>query len=186
MRKEPLHPGGRETTLRLLEMAEKYGHTSGKRCALDMGAGDGGTVRLLGELGWEAQGIDRNPGDGVSRGDMLCTSFPDKTFDLVVSECAFYIAGDVGGALREAWRLLKGNGLLALGDVYFGSPGEWRETLERQSFRVLEMEDITDLWREYYLECVWMGRTEVLCHGHRKGCRYFLAVARNQGKIKVT
>ena len=177
MRKESLHPGGRETTLRLLEMAEKYGLPSGKRCALDMGAGDGSTLRLLRELGWEAEGIDRKPGDGVSVGDLLCTSFPDKNFDLVISECAFYVAGDVAGALREAWRLLRGKGLLALGDVYFGSPDQWKETLERQSFCVLEMEDLTERWREYYLECVWMGRTEVLCHERRKGCRYFLTVA---------
>ena len=172
-----LHPGGTETTLRLLQMAEGYAVSSPNRCALDMGAGNGAAMRLLEGRGWKATGMDLEPGEGILLGDMLHTPFPGGSFDLVLSECSFYITGNPEGAIREAWRILKPEGLLALGDVYFGTADEWERMLAVHSFRLLELEDITDLWREYYLACVWEGTAEAFCHAPKKGCRYYLSVA---------
>lgn len=172
-----LHPGGTETTLRLLQMAEAHAAPASNRCALDMGAGNGEAVRLLEGRGWKATGIDLEPGEGILWGNMLHTPFLGGSFDLVLSECSFYITGSLEGAIGEAWRILKPEGVLALGDVYFGTADEWERMLAAHSFRLFELEDITDLWREYYLACVWEGTAEAFCHVRGKGCRYYLAVA---------
>ena len=109
----PLHPGGQSHTLRLLQQAEKAGLAPGAGI-LDLGAGDGGTVRLLRERGYEALGLDLNPPPEntgappvVLRGDFLHAPFPEGRFDAVISQCAFYISGDIPGALQVSFRLLK-------------------------------------------------------------------------------
>ena len=52
----------------------------------------------------------------------LQTGFSAGSFDAVLSECSFYVSGDVHGALREAYRLLKSGGLLLLSDVFTEDP----------------------------------------------------------------
>ena len=64
------HPGGLEHSRYLIELAFL---PQGCRW-LDMGAGDGEGVRLLRELGYEAQGLDLCPrGSDVEPGDFLHT-----------------------------------------------------------------------------------------------------------------
>ena len=48
------HPGGEEHTRRMLELARLPAGAS----VLDLGAGDGETLRLLQSLGYDAEGID--------------------------------------------------------------------------------------------------------------------------------
>ena len=100
------HPGGEAAALRLVEMA---GITPPCRL-IDLGAGAGGTVRLLRSLGFEALGIDLLPGEGVERGDVLAPPFPPGSFDAALCECAFFLSGDPERALREAARLLRPGG----------------------------------------------------------------------------
>ena len=70
------HPGGKEHTLHLLELA---GLREGD-AVLDMGAGDGEAVLLMRSMGIAASGIDLEPrSPDVERGDMLRTSFPVQT-----------------------------------------------------------------------------------------------------------
>ena len=59
------HPGGEEHSRYLIELS----FLSPPARWLDMGAGDGSTVRLLRSLGYEAEGIDLTPRGGCdSRG----------------------------------------------------------------------------------------------------------------------
>lgn len=164
------HPGGREQTLRALELASL---PKGSRI-LDMGAGAGETLRLLKELGYEAVGIDLRPGgEGVSVGDMLCTGFAEESFDGIISQCAFYCCGNAAAAFKEAARLLKKGGLLMLSDVFFAPP----ETLYSPAgFTLLSMEDMTEQWRRYYIEALWSGSAEYT-KGHGK-CGYYSLICR--------
>jgi SAM-dependent methyltransferase len=143
------HPGGAAHTRRMLALAKLPAGAS----ALDMGAGAGEALSLLRELGFDARGIDLAPrGEDVERGDFLHTPFSDGSFDAVLSQCAFFVSGDQAGALREAYRLLKSGGTLLLADLFFNAP---EELLSSAGFTVLLAEDMTEAWREYFLEALW-------------------------------
>ena len=149
------HPGGEAHTRRVIALAAL---PKGAR-VLDMGAGAGESVQLIRTLGLDARGVDLEPrGESVESGDFLHTPFPDESFDAVLSQCAFFVSGDQAGALREAYRLLRPGGMLLLSDVFFEEP---EQLLRSAGFAVTYTEDMTALWREYYLEALW--RDDVPC-----------------------
>ena len=190
------HAGGLSMTHRLLEMSgllsvlsESFAHgdAAGQVSRmpfriLDMGAGDGHTVRLLQDIGFTAEGIDKHPGTDtknlpVHKGDFLHCPFEDGLFDAICSECAFYISGNARAALKEAARLLKKHGRLLLADVSFVSPESHIRWLEEDGFSVLALEDITPQWKDYYISCIWDGTVDQLCGCFPKGkCSYYLTV----------
>ena len=166
------HPGGEEHTLHMLELAAL---PAGSKI-LDLGAGAGESVRLLRELGYDAAGLDLRPRSGdVSRGDLLRTGFADESFDGILSECAFYVSGDIPGAFRESFRLLKPGGALMVSDVCFAAP---EPIAESAGFHVEHAEDLTPLWREYYIEAIWRGTAD--CCGIRGKCAYKLLICRKE------
>ena len=168
------HPGGEEHTRRLIALAALPDGAS----VLDMGAGAGESVALLRELGYEARGIDLAPrAKSVERGDLLRTSFPDGSFDAVLSQCAFFVSGDQRAALGEAGRVLKPGGKLLLSDVFFEDP---EALLRRAGFEVLLAEDMTPLWRAYYLEALWRGGAPC-CEIPRGKSSYWLLIAGKDG-----
>ncbi len=168
------HPGGREQTLELLAAS---GLAPGSRI-LDLGAGDGDSVRLLRSLGHAAEGIDLSPGNGeIRQGDLLHAPFPDGSYDGLLSECAFFLSGDRAAAFRESFRLLRPGGVLMFSDVCFEPP---EPIAEAAGFRVERSEDLTPLWREYYLEALWRGTAE--CCGIRGGCAYKRLICRKEEK----
>ena len=165
------HPGGTSHTRRMITLADL---TAGAR-VLDMGAGSGEAVRLMQALGYDAHGIDLSPrSDMVTQGDFLHLPYADASFDAVLSQCAFFVSGDVPGALREAHRVLKPGGTLMLSDVFFEAPAS---AVEAAGFELLQLEDMTDAWREYYLEALWRGE-DCGCVLPRGKCKYWLLIAR--------
>ena len=166
------HPGGEAHTRRMIGLGIPEPHAK----VLDLGAGAGETVRLLRELGHDAQGIDLNPrGDDVARGDMLHTPFPDESFDAVISQCAFYVSGDAESALKEACRILKPGGVLMLSDLSFTDLGK---AAEDASFTVTYREDMTAEWREYYIEAIWRGDAE--CIPVKGKCTYEMLICKKR------
>ena len=165
------HPGGEAHTGRLIALGELPGGAS----VLDLGAGAGEAVALLREMGCAAEGLDLEPRSPlVRRGDLLAAPYPDGSFDAVLSECAFFVSGDQPGALREAYRLLRGGGKLLLSDLFFSPP---EALLQGAGFTLLHAEDLTAQWRDYYLEALWRG--DAPCCERPKGkCRYWLAIGR--------
>ena len=164
------HPGGLEHSRYLHELSFR---PAGSRW-LDMGAGDGETVRHLKELGNDAVGIDLEPrSDDVEQMDFLHTSFEAESFDGIISQCAFYVSGDVPGALKEAARVLRSGGKLVFSDVC-PNLRELMGFCREAGFAIRHMEDMTDIWKEYYIEALW--REDACCVPHQKGMSYVLFV----------
>ncbi len=159
-KQEQKHPGGMSMTKRLLELAGLA------PCRiLDMGAGAGQAVAMLQRMGYDAIGIDKTAAAqyGVLQGDFLHSPFDDHCFDAILSECAFYCSGDPDQAVREAARLLKQGGTLLLADVTVQDAETHRNMLEAAGFALLHLEDITPLWKEYYIAHIWDGTVEQVC-----------------------
>ena len=157
------HPGGEQHSRYLIELSflEK-----GSKW-LDVGAGDGSAVRLLRSLGYAAEGIDLVPrGKDVLRGDFLNAPWQEGQIDGILSQCSLYVSGNVPGALKEAARLLRKGGKLVFSDVT-----EQVVTLLTQcrqaGFAVRHMEDLTDDWKEYYLEALWTQENVCLPQGKK-------------------
>ncbi len=166
------HPGGKDHTLCMLELAKL---PQGAR-VIDLGAGAGETVELLNTLGFRAEGIDLNPrSESVRRGDLLHAPYPDGCFDAVISQCSFFLTSDVPGAFRESFRLLKEGGLLLYSDVCFEDP---IPSARNAGFQIEYDEDLTPLWREYYLEALWSGTVGVC--GTRGKCVYRMMICRKE------
>ena len=162
------HPGGEQHSRYLIELS--FLEPPAKW--LDMGAGDGSTVRLLRSLGYSAEGIDLEPrGADVERGDYLCAPYEDGAFDGIISQCSFYASGAVPDALKEAARLLHKGGILVFSDVTENVVALLNHC-RSAGFAVRHIEDLTDAWKEYYLECLW--REENVPTG--KGLSYVLFV----------
>ena len=145
------HPGGEQHSRYLIELAFLEAPCKW----LDMGAGDGETVRLLRSLGYEAEGIDLVPrGPDVARGDFLNAPYAGESFDGIISQCSFYVSGDVSGALKEASRMLRKGGKLVFSDVTENVVALLNQC-RQAGFAVRHLEDLTDAWKEYYLEALW-------------------------------
>ncbi len=157
------HPGGEAHSRYLIELS--FLEPGSKW--LDMGAGDGSTVRLLRELGHKAEGIDLVPrGEDVAQGDYLHAPYADNTFDGIISQCSFYVSGDVPGALREAGRMLRKGGKLVFSDVT-EDVVKLLNHCRQAGFAVRHLEDLTDQWKEYYLEALWSQDNVCLPQGRK-------------------
>lgn len=157
------HPGGEEHSRYMIELAflEK-----GSKW-LDMGAGDGDTVRLLKNLGYRASGIDISPrGEDVIQGDYLNAPYSDETFDGIISQCSFFVSGNVPKALTEAARMLRKGGKLVFSDVTEDVVHLLMQ-VRQAGFFVRHMDDLTDSWKEYYLEALWKEDNVCLAQGKK-------------------
>ena len=99
------------------EALRRVGPISGRQ-VLDIGCGVGAFLRLVADRGARAHGIDasqallelareRVPEAELRVGDMEALPYADDTFDLVCGFNAFFFAGDIVTALREAGRVAR-------------------------------------------------------------------------------
>lgn len=169
------HPGGAGATLRLVRLAALE-----PPCRIiDLGAGSGESVRRLRGLGFDAVGIDLAPGADVERGDILAPPFGDASFDAALCQCSFFLTGAPERALIEAARLMRPGGRLLFSDVCPGGEAWLRRAALAAGLRAETVEDITDEWKQYYIEALWRGEAELPPEGARN-CRYLCAVFRKE------
>jgi SAM-dependent methyltransferase len=104
---------------------------------LDVGCGAGRFCRIAADRGACVSGIDatgplveiasERTRDGVFRvGDMEDLPWPDDSFDVVTGFNSFFFAADLGGALREARRVARPGGEVAM--TVFGRPERCEST----------------------------------------------------------
>ncbi|MGI5977612.1 MAG: class I SAM-dependent methyltransferase [Candidatus Limivicinus sp.] len=156
-------------------MLEHSGFPAGSRI-LDMGAGAGETVQLLRELGYAAVGIDISPRcETVQKVDFLHSGLKSGSFDGIISQCSFFISGDVQRAFEESCRLLKPGGILAYSDV---CTEDIFAVSERAGFRLVYSENLTDEWREYYIDALWRGDCDYM--PMNKKCGYYMLIFRKE------
>lgn len=109
----PLHPGGAEATVRLLDRADVG---TGTR-VLDVGCGAGDALMLARERGADAVGVDPSPStDLVVQGDATALPIRNGCVNVLLAECVLCLT-DLPVALGEAHRVLDDGGRLALSDV---------------------------------------------------------------------
>ncbi|MCL2492458.1 MAG: methyltransferase domain-containing protein [Clostridiales bacterium] len=125
-----IRPGGEALTKKAIELA---GFPDGAR-VLDVGCGEGDTVRLLKEqYGFDAVGIDasnkmvdsakaRHPGLDLRVMEAEFLDFESNTFDAVLMECFLSVARLQPDASFEAYCTLKPGGKLILTDLYRRNP----------------------------------------------------------------
>lgn len=143
------HPGGEAQTLYLLGKIRLQKGMS----ALDLGAGEGETIRILRSKGLNAYGVDVSPRSrDVQKGDFLNLHYSENSIDLCISQCAFFVSRDQKKAVEECWRVLKKGGFLLLSDL---DTGNLTEIIKESGFSILYQEDQTALWKEYYLDAIW-------------------------------
>lgn len=98
---------------------------------LDVGCGTGLAAQISASLGATVSGIDaaeamlaiareRSPAGYFCQGDIEALPFDDDAFDLVTGFNAFQYAGNASRALREAGRVTKPGGLIAI--MTWGEP----------------------------------------------------------------
>lgn len=117
----PLHPGGTEATVQLLDRANVG---SGTRL-LDVGSGAGDALAVARQHGADALGVDPNPSpntERVVRGDATALPVRAGTMDVLLAECVLCLT-DLPVALGEAHRVLDSGGRLALSDVIVDGDG---------------------------------------------------------------
>ncbi len=157
------HPGGEQHSRYLIELA----FLEPPAQWLDMGAGDGSTISLLQSLGHAATGIDLCPrGSNVTQGDYLQAPYEDGSFDGIISQCSFYVSGNVPKALQEASRMLRKGGKLVFSDVTENVVALLNQC-RQAGFAVRHIEDMTDDWKEYYLEALWKEENTCLPTGKK-------------------
>ena len=119
------------TVLPVFEAVLERTHVAAGTRYLDAGCGSGMAAALAGARGATVSGVDaadamlaiarsRAPGGDFRRGDLEDLPFADEEFDVVTGFNSFQYAGNPVAALREARRVTKHGGFVAI--ATFGDP----------------------------------------------------------------
>jgi arsenite methyltransferase len=116
------HPGGLELTRRAIELAAL---PAGAR-VVDIGCGEGESVRLLCALGFRAVGVDPIASEPAGfprlRGSAEALPLAPESVDAVLAECSLSLVSDARRALAECVRVLAPGGRLIVADLYARHP----------------------------------------------------------------
>lgn len=118
-----LHPGGRQLTDRVLDIAAG----SGAGTVLDVGCGPGATSALAASRGLRVVPVDRSvaaaaeaaiaSGQGAVAADAECLPIRSGSVDAAVAECTISALPDKEAAIGEVVRVLRPGGRFVMTDV---------------------------------------------------------------------
>lgn len=168
---ETLRPGGISLTERCLEFCE----FPPRSFLLDVGCGNGTTVKYLREKGFLAYGLDRSlkllvgPSNTTVRflADGQAVPFISGSIDGIFLECALSVMEEPKKVLSEIKRLLKPGGLLIVTDMYARNPsaiGPLRATRTGGCFSsICSRLDISTLIQSIKMEeVIWEDHSEAI------------------------
>lgn len=174
-----LHPGARaEADARVMSLPAKPGGR-----LLEVGFGNGQTLRRMQSLGWSVQGVEFDPvavnnarasGLNVYQGDLASQHFPESSFDAVVSSHVIEHLPDPEGFLNECRRVLKRDGSLV---IYTPNSSSFGHRLFRRNWRGLEPPRHLHLFNAHNLPDMIRrsGFAEISCHTTARGGSILMA-----------
>ena len=109
-----LRPGG----LALTEQGLEICNFAPGATLVDIGCGNGSTVRFLQNCGYKAQGLDLLAEPPLLQGDANQLPFAEHSIDGLFYECSFSKMSQPELVLAEAGRVLKPEGKILLSDFY--------------------------------------------------------------------
>lgn len=196
---EEMRPGGRQTTLCLLEAA---GIQAGAWMA-DIGCGTGASVSFLNAQGFHAVGVDishslcekaRARGAAALCADAQELPFFDGEMDALLFECTLSVLVDVEAVLFECARVLKAGGMLLVSDVYYEDAqttrNNWADRLSVAGFSLVHWEEHPEMLSAFRERLLWevedVAIREGLCEtGCAAAAGYFTMVAKLSYKAEV-
>lgn len=189
-----MHPGGPETTLRLLKAA---GLAPGARVA-DIGCGAGASVAFLLQNGFDAVGVDLSPllvaaarerhGVRALCADARALPFSDGEMDGLLFECTLSALTGIPSVLGECARVLKKGGALMASDIRYQeaeqAARDWADVLKAAGFDLVHWEDCPGALEAFIGHALWeIEDTALLRRLWETGCPdgkgYFTMVARS-------
>lgn len=198
---QTLRPGG----FALTDKAVLYGGLKPRARVLDVGCGNGASVRRLrARHGLCAFGVDysaeqvragHREGLPIARGDGTRLPVCTEAVEAVFSECVLSLIPDASAALGEFWRVLKPEGLLVLADLValhddgrFGpgcvqgafSQKALLALLDKSGFRLVLQQDHSAMLAELAARIVFAGGSAC---GTKTGYMLFLAQKRIEANV---
>ena len=110
-------PGG----LGLTEAGVKFLNIPEGSSVIDIGCGEGETLRFLAQSGYSPVGVDLDPDlaeNGAITADAAALPFPDGSIDAALFECSFSKIARPEAAVRECRRVLKSGARVLVTDLY--------------------------------------------------------------------
>ena len=176
----------------------------------DIGCGKGATVRCLREAGFEAFGLDSDPGaiahagPHCHSGNALNLPYAEADMDGVFFECSLSQMENPLMALTEARRVLKPSGYLIISDLYSRNDSypqngsvqlkappnrrSWEEQCGAAGFSCLLFEDKSEELKTLISQLLWQYGSSIfkkLCAYDEAAlkaarCGYFLLIAQKE------
>ena len=139
------YPLGKDQTMALLYLAALPEGSE----ILSLGGRD--SLLLLSRSGYKGSLL---PGGLRGRKSFLESDFPEQSFDGILSQGELYEEGDMEKCLLKAGKLLKKGGRLMMSELCLEP---WDQALKAAGLQVLSCEDISSMWRVFYMDRLFSG-----------------------------